>query len=167
MKDGPEDDDPLWRRVKAQTRPLVRKQEHARQYTPTKSRKFQASARSEIARKAQPAPRKSTAVIPQEMSGHKRVRRGRLDIGWKTDLHGYSHDAARTRLLDDLLHCRATGIKSVLVITGKGKGILRDALQRWLREPEFVQMVSGYAQAHVRHGGAGAWYVFLRLPGRA
>lgn len=160
------DDDPLWRRIKAQTRPLARKQQQVQHHLPPANRKLPRSivplspepVAQQLAQKDRPK--------PQEMGGHKRVRRGRLDLGWKTDLHGLSHDGARSRLLDDLLHCRSMGVQSVLVITGKGKGILRDALPRWLAEADFAAMVSGYAPAHARHGGGGAFYVFVRVPKR-
>lgn len=161
-----DEDDPLWRRVKAQTRPLVRKQEQTQHHLPPQARKLPCTApRPSPTQKPARTP-KTGSPEPQKMSGHRRVRRGRLYLGWKTDLHGYCHDDARTRLLDDLLHCRSMGVQTVLVITGKGKGILREALPRWLNQPDFAQIVSGYAPAHARHGGSGAWYVFVRIPKR-
>jgi DNA-nicking Smr family endonuclease len=41
-------------------------------------------------------------------------------------------------------------------------GVLRRSLPLWLAEPEFSVLVSGYASAHARHGGSGAFYVMLR-----
>ena len=57
--------------------------------------------------------------------------------------------------------------RCVLVITGKGKGgegVLRRNFLRWLEMPAARVLVSGYSEAHARHGGSGAWYVFLRAP---
>ncbi len=64
---------------------------------------------------------------------------------------------------------------AVLVITGKGRreadgseptgaGVLRRRLPQWLSDPDLRVHVSGFAPAHRDHGGAGAWYVFLRRP---
>jgi DNA-nicking Smr family endonuclease len=33
---------------------------------------------------------------------------------------------------------------------------------RWLKEPEMARFVADTRSAHVRHGGAGALYVYLR-----
>ena len=53
----------------------------------------------------------------------------------------------------------------LLVITGKG-GILRAQLPLWLGQVELKDLVGGISEAHVRHGGSGAFYVTLRLKRR-
>jgi DNA-nicking Smr family endonuclease len=59
----------------------------------------------------------------------------------------------------------------VLVITGKGKrgegdererGVLRRQVPHWLAQPEFRDLVIGFEDAHVAHGGEGALYVRVR-----
>ncbi len=53
----------------------------------------------------------------------------------------------------------------MIVITGKGQrgeGVLRQGFLQWLELPEARALISGYAPAHAKHGGGGAWYVFLR-----
>ena len=78
---------------------------------------------------------------------------------------------------------RERGARTVLVITGKGAsaraledrrfepwdpegrrlpGVLKRAFPRWMGEGDFAAIVSGYAPAHARHGGSGAYYVMLR-----
>jgi DNA-nicking Smr family endonuclease len=66
--------------------------------------------------------------------------------------------------------------RHVLVITGKGatqdvaksfydeeaRGVLRQAVPQWLRDPEFASLVISFSQAPRRLGGAGALYVRLR-----
>jgi DNA-nicking Smr family endonuclease len=47
-----------------------------------------------------------------------------------------------------------------------GEGVLRQRLPEWLGEPEIRPVVSGFAQAHRMHGGAGAYYVFLKRAAR-
>jgi DNA-nicking Smr family endonuclease len=86
---------------------------------------------------------------------------------------------AHMRLRGFLLDAHARGLKTVLVITGKGgeaqkgdymadafgqprRGVLRRNVPAWLDEPELRAVVVGYTTAGVRHGGEGALYVQLR-----
>jgi len=64
------------------------------------------------------------------------------------------------------------------VITGKGanqsaaksfyeedeRGVLRNVVPRWLREPDFAPLVVSFSPAPRRLGGDGALYVRLRRP---
>ncbi|MAL11152.1 MAG: DNA mismatch repair protein MutS [Maricaulis sp.] len=115
---------------------------------------------------------------PADRSAEKRVRRGRIEVEARIDLHGMTQDRART-LLGRFLHsAKARGLSTVLVITGKGMklpwrergedeappGVLRRRLPEWLAEAELRHLVSGYAPAHRRHGGEGAFYVTMRFP---
>ena len=56
----------------------------------------------------------------------------------------------------------------MLVITGKGgrgqaeRGVLRRQVPHWLALPEFRDLVIGFEDAHIAHGGEGALYVRLR-----
>ncbi|MBI1340612.1 DNA mismatch repair protein MutS [bacterium] len=102
---------------------------------------------------------------PADLSGHKRVRRGRIEVDATLDLHGHTQ-ASAVRALARFLHARRrAGGRCVLVITGKGRlgsGVLRSSLPDWLAAPDLVHAIAGYAPAHDRHGGAGAFYVFLK-----
>jgi DNA-nicking Smr family endonuclease len=89
------------------------------------------------------------------------LRRGRLDPEGRIDLHGMTQEAAYRALLNFLTRAQAQGAKLVLVITGKG-GVLRAQLPLWLGQPDLRPLVAGLNAAHVRHGGAGAFYVLLR-----
>jgi DNA-nicking Smr family endonuclease len=96
------------------------------------------------------------------------VRRGQHEIDARLDLHGHTQDTAHRELVEFLLRQAGQGARCVLVITGKGRlgvGILRSRLFDWIADPELRPFIAGYAEAHPRHGGAGATYVFLR-PGR-
>lgn len=120
--------------------------------------KSQAAGLARFARPAAPA--------PQDASGEKRVRRGRLEIDARIDLHGMTQDQARTALGRFLDRLAASDARCGLVITGKGRapseGILRRRLPEWLAEPALAAVVASFAPAHARHGGEGAWYVFVR-----
>lgn len=127
--------------------------------------------------------KQSTKTTPPPHTGfdrrtEQRIRRGKLEIHRKIDLHGLRRDEARRRLLSFLADCHRKRQRVALVITGKGLskraedeswadwrpeiGVLRQELPRWLSQPEFRHLVSGFDTAHPKHGGSGAWYVFVR-----
>ena len=96
------------------------------------------------------------------------MRRGKLPIAASFDLHGHTQASAARALPAFLERQQADGARCVLVITGKGRegqGVLRRNFLLWLESPGARALVSGYAEAHPKHGGAGAFYVFLRKPG--
>lgn len=110
-----------------------------------------------------PAPK--TPVPPANRAGEKRVRRGKLDIAATFDLHGHTQLSAARALPAFLMAQQTDGARCVLVITGKGRegqGVLRRNFLIWLESPEARALVSGYAESHPKHGGSGAFYVFLR-----
>ncbi|PHS28087.1 MAG: hypothetical protein COA84_02225 [Robiginitomaculum sp.] len=109
--------------------------------------------------------RQNTPTPPENRAVHKKVRRGQIEAQASIDLHGKRYDEARAYLLRRLEDCVADRMRSVLVITGRGardEGVLRTGLPNWISEAPYRALVSGYAPAHTRHGGKGAWYVFLR-----
>lgn len=106
-----------------------------------------------------------TPAPPAELSGDKKVRRGKLSIAASFDLHGHTQASAARALPAFLEGQQTQGARCVRVITGKGQqgqGVLRRNFLLWLESPAARRLVSGYAEAHPRHGGAGAFYVFLR-----
>ena len=109
-------------------------------------------------------PRTATAP-PQDRGGEKRVRRGKLEVGATLDLHGHTQDSGRAALERFLRAAQKRGDTAVIVVTGVGRGgagVLKRRLPEWLAERELRPLVSGYAQAHRAHGGAGAFYVFVQ-----
>ncbi len=111
---------------------------------------------------------RETSGEPADRGAEKRVRRGRVPFGSTLDLHGHTQMSGRSTLLQFVAWHRSQGESSVLVITGKGRdgeGILRRRFLDWIAEPEFRVHVSGYARANQKHGGEGAFYLFLKKPG--
>ncbi len=110
----------------------------------------------------------------------ERLRRGVLDPEARLDLHGYTEKDAHRALLVFLRSAQSRGLKLVLVVTGKGgrapqahepfdleldrrsRGVLKTSVPRWLKEPGFAFLIAGARDAHRRHGGTGALYVYLR-----
>jgi DNA-nicking Smr family endonuclease len=121
------------------------------------------------ARAAPPSHRTaSRAAVPgplADVSNHRPVRRGQLDVEAKLDLHGHTQDTAFRELAGFLLSQRAIGARCVLVITGKGRfggGVLRSRFLDWIGTAEIRPLLAGYSRAHVRHGGDGAFYLLLK-----
>lgn len=109
----------------------------------------------------------SAPAPPADRGGERRVRRGRVDFAARFDLHGHTQASADRALKSFLQGQQRGGARCVLVITGKGRGgesVLRRNFLHWLTTPEARRLVSGWSQAHARHGGHGAFYVFLRRP---
>lgn len=120
-----------------------------------------------VAETRRAAPRRPSP--PEDLSGQRRVRRGQHEIDARLDLHGHTQDTAHRELVEFLVRQAGQGARCVLVITGKGRmgaGILRARFFDWIADPQLRPFVAGYAEAHPRHGGAGATYVFLRPVGR-
>ncbi len=103
----------------------------------------------------------------------EKLRRGKLDPEARIDLHGMTTERAHAALGGFIRDAHARELRLVLVITGKGRpddggigsrrhGILRHSLPHWLASPPLGGMILQVAAAHQRHGGAGAFYVYLR-----
>lgn len=110
-------------------------------------------------------PVKAAVSKPQNRENEKTVRRGRQVVDASFDLHGHTQSTAWRLLPQFLAREQARGARCVIVITGKGAsgdGVLRRNFLHWMEMPEARHLVSGFAPAHAKHGGGGAWYVFLR-----
>lgn len=96
----------------------------------------------------------------------ERLKRGQLRPEARLDLHGMTQDEAHRALEEFLASAQERGKRAVLVITGKGsggaRGVLRDAVPRWLGEAPNRGRVLAMATAQPKDGGAGALYVLLR-----
>ena len=95
----------------------------------------------------------------------ERLRRGRLPIEARLDLHGMTQAEAHRALNGFVAGSRAVGRRVVLVITGHGRisgGVLKEAVPRWLNEPGLRPHLLAIARAQPRDGGAGALYLLLR-----
>jgi len=101
-----------------------------------------------------------------------RLRRGKLTIEGRIDLHGLTRARAHTALTAFLHRAQLDGKRCVLVITGKGsgrgevdeplRGVLRQAVPNWLDQPPLRPMVVAVHRAQPCDGGDGALYVLLK-----
>lgn len=106
---------------------------------------------------------------------HRRLQRGKLDPDATIDLHGMTAARAHAVLTAFVAGAHGRGHRLILVITGKGRdpdpatgalgshrGVLRAAVPHWLALPPLAPLVLQILPAHARHGGGGAYYVYLR-----
>lgn len=118
------------------------------------------------------APAKTSPNMDQR--NFRRLLKGKLEINGTLDLHGLTSEQARTRLHVYIHNAYRANYRLLLVITGKGKmlgydefnrpkiGVLKRGLPEWLKSAELSSLVLQVTQAHGRHGGGGAFYVYLR-----
>jgi len=121
-----------------------------------------------------PGERLARAPLMMDRKTHGKLKRGRMAPEAKLDLHGMTMSEAHPRLMAFILRAQADGKRLVLVVTGKGKnrdeglpipvrhGVLRHQVPHWLSVPPLAQAVLQVAEAHLKHGGGGAYYVYLR-----
>ncbi len=132
--------------------------------------------RTSTAHSLAPILRESLATAPLRMDAKAfgRMTRGKLSPEARIDLHGLTLAEAHPELIRFILNAQSAGLRLVLVITGKGKrgedtgpipqrmGALRHQVPQWLRLPPLGQAILQVAEAHLKHGGSGAYYVYLR-----
>ncbi len=118
--------------------------------------------------------RLASAPVKMDKKAHNRLKRGKLKPEARIDLHGMTMDQAHPVLTRFILQSHARGLRLVLVITGKGKdrdedgpipvrrGVLRHNVPGWLAAAPLGQVVLQVTSAHLKHGGGGAYYVYLR-----
>ncbi|KRS11215.1 DNA mismatch repair protein MutS [Roseovarius atlanticus] len=118
--------------------------------------------------------RLSRQPLQMDKRTNTRLKRGKVEPEARIDLHGMTLAQAQPALTGFILRAQAQGKRLVLVITGKGKntdtggpiptrnGVLRHAVPQWLGMAPLSGLVLQITQAHVRHGGGGAYYVYLR-----
>ena len=116
----------------------------------------------------------AAAPIVMDAKAYTRMTRGKLAPDAVLDLHGLTLIEAHPELIRFILNAQSSGCRLVLVITGKGKqkpdhgpipqrmGVLRHQVPLWLRQMPLGPSVLQVSESHLKHGGAGAYYVYLR-----
>ena len=112
--------------------------------------------------------------LKMDKKKHGQLKRGKVQPEGRIDLHGMTLAQAQPALTEFILSAHARNKRLVLVITGKGKnsddggpipvryGVLRHAVPVWLSVSPLASVVLQVTQAHTKHGGGGAYYVYLR-----
>ena len=194
----PPEEAALWARVTKSVTPLRERASAPPPPRPPKADKKPATSapkksppRKHLAQ-ASPAPVKATSGPPPrphrappggtlDRRTRQRMLRGKMEIEARLDLHGHGAEEAHAKLRAFLVHARMRGLRTVLVITGKGKapvrhtlhghdfwhaperaGRLRALLPEWLGEAGIAEHVAGWTPAHPSQGGGGAFCIRLR-----
>jgi DNA-nicking Smr family endonuclease len=156
---------PLRKRTAAKPKndyhPSVAETSKAAPKAPSKKSVSHAALPAAITKPKPPPP----ALAPLDRKTRSRIARGTRDIDARIDLHGHTQAEAHDALVRFLRRARDKGASVVLVITGKGTrgdGVLKRQVPMWLSLPEFRDLVVGFDDAAISHGGEGALYVRVR-----
>lgn len=134
---------------------------------PASAGKPRPAAQSQTSPTSQPA-------VRMDPKRYGQMKKGRIAPEARVDLHGLTLSQAHPVLIGFILRAVAEERRLVLVITGKGKardhhgpiperhGVLRQQVPHWLHAAPLKPHVLQVSEAHVKHGGAGAFYVYLR-----
>ena len=95
-------------------------------------------------------------------STQRRLFRGEVPIDLQLDLHGMTAARAHRQLIQFIVSASHAGCRCILVITGKGSGILNGHVPNWLKQLPLSPYVLALAEARPKDGGGGAFYVLLR-----
>jgi DNA-nicking Smr family endonuclease len=121
--------------------------------------------------------RVAASPLAMDRKTFRRMKRGKLKPEAWIDLHGMTLARAHPALNRFILSAHGSGKRLVLVITGKGRvrdedgpiptprGVLRNQVPHWLTTPPLSSAVQQISEAHISHGGGGAYYVYLRRRG--
>ena len=97
----------------------------------------------------------------------RKLKQGRYEAQSRLDLHRMTAEVARKEIFEFIAESYQFGLRSVLVIHGKGESkaeqarssILKGCVDHWLRE---LETVLAFHSAQPRDGGTGAAYVLLK-----
>ena len=98
----------------------------------------------------------------------KKLKAGKIKIDLKLDFHGLTLEEAFDSLLKNIEKAYNSGLKLILVITGKGKGTkegkesIKNLIEKWMKHPVISSRIIKYVDAQQKDGGAGAIYVLLK-----
>jgi DNA-nicking Smr family endonuclease len=130
-----------------------------------------------------PPPLVPGALAGLDRRSGERLRKGQIPVEAKLDLHGMTQEGAHAEVVRFVEAQHAAGKRCVLIVTGKGgraddplrpkampprftfssgRGVLKEALPRWLNEPRLRLHIIAVQPASRAHGGEGAMYVLLK-----
>ena len=178
-KDGElsKEDLALWRRVTEDTAPLSRRRKSAPEASPpappSSPQRRSPARRPPAVAPGAPDPRPREPALTHGSSAGldkrkaERLKRGRLPIEARLDLHGRSLEAARSAVERFLADAQDAGKRCVLIVTGKGRGtpeggLMRREVPNWLNEAGNRARVVSFDYAQPKDGGGGALYVLLK-----
>ena len=89
----------------------------------------------------------------------RKMRKGHWVVEAQVDLHGLNRQEALSLTTEFLAVATKRGLRCVRIVHGKGLGVLKSALRRWL---PMKDEVLAFTQAPATQGGSGAVLVLLK-----
>ncbi len=171
-----DEDQILWRRVTQRVKPLPGRKQAISALSTVRKPLYLAKTAPKISKKTilrsdpYPTPVKPPSPIDLRDSDrggldgrtHRRLSRGDVPIDRRLDLHGHTAVQAELKLRKFLEDAFYGGCRCVLVITGKGAGVLKGHMPGWLRRAPLSELVLAFVEARPADGGGGAFYVLFR-----
>ena len=120
---------------------------------------------------------KKTNFQIESIPVEKKIKKGKILISKKIDLHGYSVNQARKKFFNEIEKCFYSNKRCILFITGKGSvkkendhpqdtmlyyGKIRNNFLNWVNHNTVQSKILNVQQANTKTGGDGAFYVYLR-----
>jgi len=110
---------------------------------------------------------------------NKELKRGRINIDRRIDLHGYGLVEAHEKFISEVKKNYNKNKRCLLIITGKGVnkkieneqqdvspklfyGKIKNSIINWIKEDDLKKYILTYQNAGFEHGGDGALFVYLR-----
>ena len=181
-RDLSDDEKELWKEFSKSTKPLQHQDQKTQEIKPEKKKrinpinfndheKYSLGGKETLSHvdKAQSLP-----VSSMDSKLHTKMRQGKIRPEAKLDLHGLNLSQAHPTLTKFVLDAHGKGLRLILVITGKGRntedydvipkrrGVLKATVPNWLAMEPLSSKILQITNAHVKHGGGGAFYVYLR-----
>ncbi len=105
----------------------------------------------------------------------KRLNRGDMNPENHLDLHGLTSSEAASKVTQFIFSSYRAGKRLILVIPGKGKdpkggsgfGVLNRLVPQLAKSAKLASIILHYQTAHTRHGGTGAYYIYLKKFGNS
>ncbi len=102
----------------------------------------------------------STPLSPLTHKEQREIAKGKRKIEARIDLHGFFQKQAHQEIVTFINDAKMNQKRMLLIVTGKGKGTLKNALPHWLSFFKDDILYQGIAAP--KDGGDGAYYVFLK-----
>ena len=159
-----------WEEFKKKVIPLEKKENLLRKRNETKTvKKKQQKEKFEIEFFFSENEEKKTL----EKNTLKKIRRGKLRIESKLDLHGFTVEESKEKVFEFILRNYKFEKRLLLIITGKGKllpvsegwrgtGKLKENVPLWLRSAQLSKYILWFDSAKPENGGEGALMIYLK-----
>ena len=152
------------------TRPIPKQQKHI-------TKKTEIEHTTALEKKPHPKLKTRSEHKIEINKNNKKLRKGKIPIDKKIDLHGLSLMSAKDVFEQTILECFKKNLRCLLFITGKGlkteagqglsdarlyHGKIRNDFVGWTEDARHSKIILNVQQASAQYGGDGAFFVYLR-----